>query len=417
MIQTLQKKFIFTAMIAITVLLVVLLGAINLMNYSITHRQIEQTIHMVADQEGLVAHAHPQNPRQNEPFFLKPPSQANAAMSARYFLVYVQTNGTVEHTVLNHIASVTQDDAEKLAQQALKSSQPQGKLSPYYYEILDDPLNSGQILIFLDTTSQRYSYAQVFLLSFGLGIAAWLCMLLLVILLSKKAIAPIARNIEKQKEFVTNAGHEIKTPLAIILANTEAMELCTGENKWSRNIRSQTLRLSGLMQNLLTLSKMEENSGELPTQDFSFSEMLEESIRSFAESAALRQITLQAHVQPEISLHANAESIRQLLSILLDNAVKYANDSGEIQVSLEKSGKHIRLQVQNTCQTMPDGDLKKLFDRFYRGDSARTQKSGGYGIGLSAARAIAANAHGSLTASRKGENTICFTAEFPESKK
>ena len=126
----------------------------------------------------------------------------------------------------------------------------------------------GKVVVFLDTSGDIYSYIRVLFLSAAIGIACWLFMLLFVILLSKQAIRPIAENIEKQKQFVTNAGHEIKTPIAIIQSNTEAMELYNGENKWSKNIKEQTVRLNELMKNLLTLARMDESSTNLMQSDF-----------------------------------------------------------------------------------------------------------------------------------------------------
>ena len=240
-------------------------------------------------------------------------------------------------------------------------------------------------------------------------------MLLFVILLSKKAILPIAENIEKQKQFVTDAGHEIKTPLAIIMANTDAMELHNGENKWSRNIREQTVRLNGLMQNLLALAKMDEGAVKLPSSDILLSSLLEEILPAFYEPAALKEIIIEENIQPNIIMHGNRDSMSRLITILLDNAVKYTSKQGNIIIYLERKEGVITLSIKNTCDMLPEVDPEKLFDRFYRGDSARTQKSGGYGIGLSAARAIAESQKGSITASYE-ENQIIFTVELKNSK-
>lgn len=230
----------------------------------------------------------------------------------------------------------------------------------------------------------------------GAGIFGWLLMLLLVILLSKKTIAPVARSIEKQKQFVTNAGHEIKTPLAIILANTDAMELHNGENKWSKNIRAQTLRLSGLMQNLLMLAKMDESSAKLPMCSFDISTAAEDTVNAFTEPAALKGVMIEQDIQKGLNLNGNRDSIIQLMTVLLDNAVKYTESGGTIRAKLSGNDKNIALSIANTCE--PIDHPEKLFDRFYRGDSARTQKNGGYGIGLSVAQAIAELHKGTITA-------------------
>lgn len=237
-------------------------------------------------------------------------------------------------------------------------------------------------------------------------------MLLLVIALSKRAIRPIAENLAKQKQFVTAAGHEIKTPLAIILANTEAMELHNGESKWSKNIRKQTERLSGLMKNLLTLARMEEGTAPVVMADLDMSKLTKEVADSFAESAKLKQIKLQAKIASDIKLYANREEMTQLLAILLDNAVKYSVEQADIVLTLAKRGKEVMLSCENTCEKLPDVEVDRLFDRFYRSDAARTQKSGGYGIGLSVARAIVQNHKGEITAEYKDGNRIVFKVEL-----
>jgi len=210
-------------------------------------------------------------------------------------------------------------------------------------------------------------------------------MLILVIFLSKKAIKPIAENIERQKQFVTDAGHEIKTPLAIILANTDALELHNGENKWSKNIRAQTIRLSGLMQNLLTLAKIDESNIDATKESFSLNEIIDRTSDMFQEMLIPKNLILQKYYSADVIICANKELITRLVSILLDNAVKYSPCDSIIQIELYKNDKTINLVVANKCDSLPDCPPEKLFDRFYRGDSARTQKGGGYGIGLSAA--------------------------------
>lgn len=271
-----------------------------------------------------------------------------------------------------------------------------GTYSGFLYRISETKRAEGKVIILLDNGMQISSFFTILFISVGAGIFGWLMMLLLVILLSRKTIAPVARSIEKQKQFVTNAGHEIKTPLAIILANTDAMELHNGENKWSKNIRAQTLRLSGLMQNLLMLAKMDESSTKLPMCEFDISTAAEDTVGAFIEPAALKGIMIEQNIKKGIRLNGNRDSIVQLMTVLLDNAVKYTESGGVIRAELYGSEKNITLSIANTCE--PIDHPEKLFDRFYRGDSARTQKNGGYGIGLSVAQAIAELHKGSITA-------------------
>lgn len=434
MVKQLQKKFIISAMLAVTILLVVLIGGINVFNYLTTSNDNDRLMEMLcysfetSTKWNADTTDNTQSPQsingtqkntaadisgsQNNPDFppqdngTKPPDDKknngfgrhdkNAVDSARYAAVAIDKNGNIIRTDVTHISSLTEDEATAITE-ALKNNAPgTGTYSGFVYRISETKRAEGKVIILLDNGMQISSLFTVLFISVGAGIFGWLLMLLLVILLSKKTIAPVARSIEKQKQFVTNAGHEIKTPLAIILANTDAMELHNGENKWSKNIRAQTLRLSGLMQNLLMLAKMDESSAKLPMCSFDISTAAEDTVNAFIEPAALKGVMIEQDIQKGLQLNGNRDSIVQLMTVLLDNAVKYTESGGMIRAKLSGNDKNIALSIANTCE--PIDHPEKLFDRFYRGDSARTQKNGGYGIGLSVAQAIAELHKGTITA-------------------
>lgn len=417
--KTLQKKFVITAMAAISVLLLILLGAINGLNFWQTDRQTDRLLETLTRQAAAAPRSEPgmlpfpdMSGKREPGDFFSPPVTEDHAMSARYFCVWFDREGSVARTDIGRISSVSGEEAKEYAEKIYEQGKESGRLNRFVYRRMPARDGQGELLLFLDTSAQRYALLLVLALSAGIGILCWFGMLLLVILLSNKAILPIARNLEKQKQFVTDAGHEIKTPLAIIMANTEAMELCGGETKWSRNIKAQTARLGGLMQNLLVLARLDEGVWELPASDFSMSRLLEEALPTFCESAALKNVMIEAKIGQGIELHSNRENLLRLVSILLDNAVKYVPKGGEIAVTLKRQGRETLLQVENDCEELPVDEPEKLFDRFYRGDSARTQKSGGYGIGLSAAQAIVENCKGEIRAEYRGDSRIVFTVRI-----
>lgn len=417
--KTLQKKFVIAAMAAISVLLLILLGAINGLNFWQTDRQTDRLLETLTRQAAAAPRSEPgmlpfpdMSGKREPGDFFSPPVTEDHAMSARYFCVWFDREGSVARTDIGRISSVSGEEAKEYAEKIYEQGKESGRLNRFEYRRMPARDGQGELLLFLDTSAQRYALLLVLALSAGIGILCWFGMLLLVILLSNKAILPIARNLEKQKQFVTDAGHEIKTPLAIIMANTEAMELCGGETKWSRNIKAQTARLGGLMQNLLVLARLDEGVGELPASDFSMSRLLEEALPTFCESAALKNVMIEAKIGQGIELHSNRENLLRLVSILLDNAVKYVPKGGEIAVTLKRQGRETLLQVENDCEELPVDEPEKLFDRFYRGDSARTQKSGGYGIGLSAAQAIVENCKGEIRAEYRGDSRIVFTVRI-----
>ena len=404
MIRTLRKKFTVTAMIAVTVLLLVILGAVNGVNAWTQAREADELLKVLTETEADIGRGPrelPMEPRGGELWGRGPTEDSR--MSALFFTVTENADGT-SCIELNRIASVTEDEAAALY--ASLGEGTEGRVGAFRWRSLTRA-DGSRVTVFLDRSRERTDVLRVAALSALAGLVGWGLMLLFVMFLSKKAIEPVAVNMEKQKRFVTDAGHELKTPLAIILANTEAMELRQGENKYTKNIRDQVQRLSGLTQNLLTLARADEGQMLSGAAVFSLSELTEEMARPFREPAELRALTLSEAIEPGVEVRANRQQLGQLVSILLDNAVKYTPAGGTIAVRVRKEGGRAVLQVKNTVAdtSVP---AERLFDRFYRADEARTQKSGGYGIGLSAARAIAEAHKGSLGAAYEGDS-IVFT--------
>lgn len=409
MIKILQRKFIFAAMIAVSILLLALLGTINISNIIMTSNQTNDTLNDLLQGEIQQFNQPPANPNSQNPGN-DPKRFPNRNQSAVFFVVRVNNSNEIVQIDTSRIVTLTEDEAESIALQVIEKQNDNGKISGFKYSSTSDGI--GKVFVFLDVSYQTYSVLTVLFLSVFIGLICWALMLVLIIFLSKKAIRPIAANIERQKQFVTDAGHEIKTPLAIILANTDALELHNGENKWSKNIRAQTIRLSGLMQNLLTLAKIDESKIDATKETFSFNEVIEQTSYMFQEMLSPKNLVLQKYYSGETKITANKELISRLVSILLDNAVKYARRDSAIRIELFHDERTITLVVINQCDNLPDCPPEKLFDRFYRGDSARTQKSGGYGIGLSAALSIVELHKGNIKAQYDNDNTIVFTAEF-----
>lgn len=408
MIRTLQKKFVITAMIAITALLLFLLGVINIANVIGMSNEANRTMQIILNNEN-----------GKEPPMQRPPApqggpknEYDTLMSSNYFIARFDASGQMIYLDVSRTSAVSESQAKTLAESVYQGSNQHGETAQFRYLIANSRIFPGVTIIFLDVSEERFSCIWMLLLSCAAGIVCWGVMLLFVILLSKKAIRPIAQTIEKQKQFVTDAGHEIKTPLAIIQSNTEAMELYQGETKWSKRIKEQTTRLSDLMNDLLLLAKMDEGILVRNETTFCISEVLNQTIVSFETQIQRKDIRLTAAVSENLMVSADWSQIAHLFTILLDNAVKYTESGGQIRISLEKPSKQTVLQIENTCDCLPGVAPQKLFDRFYRADDARTQKTGGYGIGLSIARSIAEANKLSLTASYLDTQTIRFTVLF-----
>ncbi|HIY07440.1 MAG TPA: HAMP domain-containing histidine kinase [Candidatus Evtepia faecigallinarum] len=400
----LQRKFIRTAMVAVTALLVVLLGTINFANWWQVEVQTDRMLSFLLQEE-----LPPEDMLPRDPGRFLPPLNADTRGAARFFQVFYDQAGQVVWVDVGQIATVSEEEALDYAQRC--QGQQEGSIDRFRFRRAATQDGQGEVLLFLDTSTSRRSILTVLALSGGVGLLCWLGSFLLVVLLSRRAIAPVVRGMEKQRQFVTNAGHEIKTPLAIIQVNTEALELHQGESKWTRNIRAQTARLTGLMENLLTLARMDE-ARLPPAQPVDLSGTARESVQAFQEAAGARQLTLTGQIAPGIILQTSREHMVQLLSVLLDNGVKYTEEGGSIRLTLTREGNTVRLQVRNGPTQVPEGDLSRLFDRFCRGDPARSQRTGGYGIGLSAAQAIVQAWQGTIGVRAEGEDTLVFTVTF-----
>lgn len=442
MIKTLKKKVVVTSMIAITILLVVLLGAVNIVNAWSSRQETESLLSYLSRLETAgdrpdrmpesddggppplpagetrTDEAAPEPPKggKGQPIdgggrgFMAGPLTENDWRAAVYFTVRIQ-DGQIRAVDISRISSVSEEAAGAYGRQALVKGSS-GSLDSFRYTT-SEAQDGTKVIVFLEISARRNAVLRVAALSALAGVAGWGLMLLLVLLLSKKAVAPIAANMERQRQFVTDAGHELKTPIAIIQANTEAMELINGRTKWSRNISEQVTRLGDLTQNLLTLARADEAPKEGSFAEVDFTALVEEAVRTYQEPMALRGLALEADVARNCRLHGSRSQLSTLLSILFDNAVKYASADSTVVLTLTSAEKTVRLRLENDCERLPDCPPDRLFDRFFRGDAARTQKSGGFGIGLSAAQVITLRHRGRISAEYSGEHRIAFTLTLP----
>ena len=293
--------------------------------------------------------------------------------------------------------SEAEQGAVQYAQEAAASGENTGREGRFKYRIAPSRDGRGSLVVFLDVSEDTRSMLTVAVLSLLAGAGCWLAAFLAVMLLSKRAISPIAESMARQKQFITDAGHEIKTPLAIICANADALELHEGESRWSRNIRSQTERLD------------EGGAARPEAAELELSQLIEDAAAQFAGPAEAAGLGLKTEIEPGLKLRGVPETVTELAGILLDNAVKYSAPGSVISLRLVREGGRSVLRVRNRCEERPR-EPERLFDRFYRGDAARRQSSG---LGLAIARALAENLHGSLSVETPGETDLEFVARFP----
>ncbi|HIS67859.1 MAG TPA: HAMP domain-containing histidine kinase [Candidatus Gallacutalibacter stercoravium] len=431
MIKKLQRKFVLIAMGSLLAVVLVLVGTINGVNLYQVNSRIDRLLAILTDNGGQFPETPKEGPPRPQDGGPDNPEETDGLgglgswgftpetrFETRYFTAWIDSTGQVIQIDTGHIAAVSSDEAQQYALEAWRSG-GSGYYGSYKYQVSqqEDPNSPGSYLVvFVDCGMQLRQAGSFLVISCVVALCSMLVTFLLVSLLSRKAIRPVIKNMEKQRQFITDAGHEIKTPLAVISANTDVLELEGGANEWTQSIRNQVGRLNGLVKNLLALARMEEGAASLAFADFAAGEAVLDAVLPFETVAKTQGKQLKLDIQPELTMRGDEAGIRQLVSILADNAMKYTQPGDTIAISFQPSGKNAVLLCSNPCAGLPDGDLEQLFDRFYRGDASRSredgQQRGGYGIGLSIARAIVQAHKGKITA-RLQNGIIHFTAVFP----
>ena len=406
MTKTLKRRFIIFAMTAVTCLLLFIVLAINGVNWMMLERQSDMMLETLVDADGSF-----QQMDFNRPPPFSRPLDMDRMRASRFFIVRSDQSGNIVDVNIDQISAIDHETAKSYALEVLKADDTSGRMHGYKFAVKQ--LGPNKLTFFMDTSEQSENFRMVLFASTAIAVLCWVILLLIVILLSGKVIRPVLVGMEKQKQFITNAGHEMKTPLAIIQSNNDTMALIHGENKYNVHIRNQTKRLNVLMSNLLTLAKLDEEI-PLPTEMVNISEIANELLPVYEDDAQTQNIHFAVQIEPDIMIQTNKDSFRQLLTILLDNALKYTPQGGYIRLSLARDGRHFQIITENNCDPSLEPNPERLFERFYHGDAARTQQkeSSGYGIGLSAARAICENFGGKLTAEYFSDDSIRFTARF-----
>ncbi len=324
--------------------------------------------------------------------------------TTRFFTVRYDASGRLIAANTDFVASVSAEEAREYASQVIALGKERGWIGEYRYKV--DSTSMGQNIVFVYGDTNR-SYTNIILLATGLVLfASSVIITTLIIVFSKRAVKPVAESYEKQKQFITDANHELKTPLTLILANLDIVESDIGKNEWLDDIRAEGERMSELVSQLVLLTRMDEERSEPDCTVFSLSDAVTDTVSEFATLAEERGKPLSADVQPGVQYSGDEAGIRRIISILLDNAMKYCDEGGEVVLTLSER-RHPVICVENTYAEVDSVELDMLFDRFYQANRARTF-TGGYGIGLSIAKAIVEKHRGEIRAYRKDDTHIGF---------
>ena len=348
MIERLRKRFIRIATLAVAGVLLLLCVTVNAANYVSVNRQLTQMLQMICDNQGTVPHFPPDGKPGQKP---DGPFTPETPYSTRYFVLRYDGDGDLEQADLTHIAAVSEDDTAQYLTAALRHGAGFGYTAGYKYYVVHTDTDRW-MAIFLDSYQELHAVVTFAWMSLA---AAAVCVALvygIIVLCSRRAIAPVIQASERQKQFITDASHELKTPITVIATSLKVLEMEVGQQKWIDKAEAQTEKLTELVNELVTLSRMDEEASPLQMAGFQVSDALAETAESFRDFAASAGHTLDVRVTPGLTYCGDEYAIRQLVSILLDNAVKYAAPGTPIVFSLAKGRHGVVIRTENQCDVL-----------------------------------------------------------------
>lgn len=334
---------------------------------------------------------------------------------SRYFIAIQNTDEELVLGAGSKETEYSQEELLEIAEDVLSSNADSGYTGNYVYRVTDK--NDGsRAAIFLNCESKKAGVISLALISLGACVTGVFLSLLLVALLSKRAIKPMMENIERQKQFITDAGHELKTPLTVISANMDVLSMDIGQNEWVQGTQKQVANMRKLVNELVYLSRMDETDSHLEKSIVDLSKAVQDVAAPFEGMAEFNGKGLNLHMEDNITVNGDEAALRRLVSILCENAVKYAPEDSEILISLTQSGKSVVLITENAMkEPLSEEALNHLFDRFYRGDESRSkEENSGFGIGLSIARAITEKHGGTIKAKIVDGNRLQIICLLPK---
>lgn len=406
-IRKLRYKFIFVSMMSIFVVMVFLGTAINLVSYSFVVNSIRRQLDGIIAQNGVREAQNSSDPGLADIF--TPDYNHN-----HFFVNSYDAQGTVQETRSNSTDADELATVETYMQVVYNRRAAFGRHDDYFF-LKRTQADGGTKIAMLDCSTEVSAIYRILLLTISISFFALLITFLLVWRFSEKAVQPEIENNRRQKEFITNASHELKTPLAVIRANTELIEMTAGASEWTQSTLNQVERVEGLIKNLVMIARSQEQVDKTAIDDVDLSKTVGETVDTYEAVARQTEKTLRRDIAPDVHLVMDESKVRQLATILLDNAMKYCDEKGEICVSLQAEKKGAVLAVSNTYQEGKEVDYSRFFDRFYRNDTSHNIDRGGYGIGLSIAETICRQNGGNIRAFWQN-GLICFECQLRAQK-
>ena len=381
MFKSLRRKFVATSVASVAVVIILMASTLNFINYYKMGQRVDDSLYEASKSSALVTIFSD----GEEDMIVTKNTASKTPNNNGFSIAKIDENKNVIRSYRDDVLIKGKDDLQKLVTEAVNESSTSGYVGTYRYLKVNN--DAGNLVLLLNTQRDLDSFHAFMRNSIIVSSIVILSVFILLVLISKKVIAPIQQSYQKQKQFITDASHELKTPLAIIRSNTDVLELENGDSKWTKNIQNQVDRLTSLVNSLVVFSRMEEKDTAEKVR-FNLSESLHARIDDFEELASFQKKHIIADINNNIYYRGEQQAIVQLMDILLENAIKYATKETNINVTLKKNKKYAMMKISNQAN-VKKGDLRKVFDRFYRLDESRNSTVKGYGIGLSMAKLIA----------------------------
>ena len=397
MIQRFRLKFISEVILVVAVIIITLGLAVNTAVYAGTISKYDESIDAFYDEI-----THIQN------VFTEPDLSPYLINDSRMFVVRYLKDSGFNTFDLHNIINVDADTASDTAENALLSATDYGTVDQYRFGAFSD--ETGNILfIFVSLKANNDFIDELQTTTIIVSIAVFLITAFIAIPISNNIVFTVSEHINAQKEFITNASHDLKTPVAVISANMDVLSLKDKDNQWIESTKKQVKYLKKLINNIIVTSKLMEKGFSAPFEDFDLSNATQSIVEIFTEIAHSKNLTYTVNIEPDITCYGNDFYYRQLITILCENALKYSVENGKIDIALRKYKDNIYFNITKTRDPKASIEVHKLFDRFYRGDKSRSTDTYGNGLGLSMAKSIAEMHKGSISAYCKTHDTITFS--------
>ncbi len=404
MIRQLRIKFIAITMAVLVIVFAIVFATLNIFMQTSSLRQTQYLLQTVVENDGLFfPHDGNQPPWEEAP---PPPFAPEPALmrAGRFFYVKLDHNDSGIETNFEMMFDFTETEALEFAHAALSRGQESGTIDSLQYLVAEK--GYGKIIVFAERSIETRMLTQLIQLSLWIAGGTFVVLFLFSLFLSNWVVKPVSAAFIKQRRFISDAGHELKTPLTIIAANVDVLESEIGSNTRLANIKAQSNRMNLLIRDLLILAKADETAADVVMNEFELSKAIKKTTLEFESLAFEERKSLYYDIEDDIRFIGNEPQIKQLLAILIDNAIKHSKERGEVKVTLRKNREKIRLSVYNSGPGIAENERDKVFDRFYRSDDSRSRETGGYGLGLSIAKSIVSAHKGKIEIAGRTEEWI-----------